>query len=160
MGGVGRAAPIIETVVTTLNPDGSVNEELAGQIAAVRARWCKLPEVTGEYDWSRSEQLLCRSWLRDGECFWQYLEGDVNYLTHGSAVPLSLELMESDMVPMDYTDTARNILQGIERNAWRRPIAYWVYKDHPGEWAGSLRGSVKRVPTDRIGHMKLVDRIG
>lgn len=143
-----------------LNPDGSVNEELAGQIAAIRARWCKLPEVTGEYDWSRSEQLLCRSWLRDGEGFWQYLEGDVAYLTHGTDVPFSLELLESDLVPMDFNDLSRGILQGIERNAWRKPVAYWVYKNHPGEHFGSFGLDLKRVVTDRIGHLKLVDRIG
>lgn len=142
-----------------LNPDGSVNEELAAQLSALHTAWRKLPEVTGEYDWARSEQLLCRSWLRDGEVFWQYLEGEVPYLTHATAVPFSLELMESDLVPIDYSD-GRNILQGIERNAWRKPVAYYVYKNHPGEVYAGFVPDLKRVDTARIGHLKLVDRIG
>lgn len=37
------------------------------------------------------------------------------------------------MVPSDFNDPARNISQGVERNAWGRPAAYYVYKQHPGD---------------------------
>src|SRR5699024_8184706 len=143
-----------------LGPDGQVNDELAEQLAELHKTWRKLPEVTGEFDWSRSEQLLCRSWLRDGASLWQYLEGDVRGLTHAMAVPFSVELMEVDMLATDLVDPRRNIVQGIERNAWNRPIAYWIYKTHPGEGFAGMSPARKRVPTDRIGHLKLVDRIG
>ncbi|MGN6384405.1 MAG: phage portal protein [Dyella sp.] len=143
-----------------LNPDGTVNEDLAKQLAELHRQWRKLPEVTGEYDWARSEQLLCRSWLRDGEVFWQYLEGEVPYLTHATPVPFSLELMESDVVPLDQYDLGSNVYQGIRRNAWGRPISYFVYKSHPGDIATGFVPAMKEVSTDRIGHLKLVDRIG
>jgi lambda family phage portal protein len=143
-----------------LNADGSLNEPLAEQLAALHAEWRKLPEVTGELDWARSEQLLCRSWLRDGDVLWQYLEGEVPYLTHSSRVPLSLELLEADLLPTDFNDPRRNILQGIERNSWGRPVGFWIYKNHPGDPFYVTTQSLKRVPTENIGHLKLIDRVG
>lgn len=143
-----------------LNADGTLNEALAEQLAALHTEWRKLPEVTGELDWARSEQLLCRSWLRDGDVLWQYLEGDVPKLTHGSRIPLSLELLEADLLPTDYNDPQRNILQGIERSAWGRPVAFWLYKNHPGDPFYITTQSLKRVPTENIGHLKLIDRVG
>lgn len=143
-----------------LNPDGSLNDDLAQQLTALHTEWRKLPEVTGELDWARSEQLLCRSWLRDGDVLWQYLEGEVPKLTHGSRIPLSLELLEADLLPVDFNDPGRNILQGIERSAWGRPVAFWVFKNHPGDPFPITTQALKRVPTENIGHLKLIDRVG
>ncbi|HEX7113204.1 MAG TPA: phage portal protein [Mizugakiibacter sp.] len=142
------------------NPDGTVNETLAAQLSAIYKTWTELPEVTGEFNWARAEQLLCRSWLRDGECLWQYLEGEVPFLTHGTDVPFSLELLEADLLPLDYDQPASNIMQGIECNAWGRPVGFWIYKNHPGEPNIGWVPQIKRVSTDLIGHLKLVDRIG
>ncbi|WP_038896817.1 phage portal protein, partial [Xanthomonas vasicola] len=62
--------------------------------------------------------------------------GAVPYLEHGGGVPYSIEMLEADLVPLDFNDPARNILQGVERNAWGRPVAYHVYKQHPGDPLG------------------------
>ena len=143
-----------------LNPDGTINIDLQKQLAELHREWRKQPEVTGEYNWARSEQLLCRTWLRDGEGFFQYLEGNVQYLQHGTRVPLSLELLEPDFVPSTLDDPGNNVLQGVQCNAWGKPTNYYVYLTHPGEMfmGSSLR--MKVVPTERMGHIKYVDRIG
>lgn len=64
------------------------------------------------------------------------------------------------MLPIDYNDPGRGISQGIEVDAWNRPQAYWLYKTHPGAPYSGLRPELKRVATDRIGHIKLTDRLG
>lgn len=138
---------------------GEINNDLAGQLSALWEMWSALPEVTGELDRARSEQLLCRSWMRDGDCFWQYVEGNVKSLTHGSVVPFSLELLESDMCPIDYNDPSRNVLQGVQCDAWGRPQRYGMYKSHPGEPYAPMP-ELKWVDTAQIGHIKLIDRIG
>jgi lambda family phage portal protein len=74
-------------------------------------------------------------------------------------VPFSLEYLETDMVPMDFNDPARNIVQGVQANAWNRPTAYWVYKSHPGARL-SQYPDLKSIPTANIGHIKLIDRFG
>ena len=139
--------------------DGNVLEAEARVLSELWEAWSRAPEVTGEFNRARAEQLACRSWFRDGEALCQYVEGNVAGLTHATAVPFSLEYLESDMVPVDYTDPSRNIVQGVQCNAWNRPTTYYVYKSHPG---ARLVGfpDLKAVPTNAIGHIKLVDRFG
>ena len=139
--------------------NGVVLESLAQQITDLYETWSRAPEVTGELNRARAEQLAARSWFRDGETLCQYVEGNVPGLTHGSAVPFSLEYLETDMVLMDFNDPARNIVQGVQCDAWNRPKTYWVYKSHPGARMSAFP-ELKPVPTSQIGHIKTVDRFG
>lgn len=140
-------------------PDGTIDTALATQLTELYESWSELPEVTGELNRARAEQLMCRSWCRDGEVFCQYVEGNVSGLVHGSAVPFSLELLESDMCPIDYNDPGKGILQGIDCDAWGRPRRYGMYKTHPGEPYAPMP-ELKWLDTSQIGHVKVIDRIG
>ena len=141
--------------------DGTIHEAYAATLRTLWADHNKAPEVTGRHTGAKVQRLQCLTWLRDGEAFAQELVGPVPGLIHGSAVPLSLELFEPDLVPYSYQDGTR-IFQGIERNAWGRPVGFWVLKRHPGEGAAALYGSgdLKRIPADRVHHIALLDRIG
>lgn len=141
------------------DPQGIVLDDLAQQLTDLWETWSRAPEVTGELNRARAEQLACRSWFRDGEALCQYVEGNVPKLTHGSAVPFSLEYLETDMVPMDFNDPTRNIVQGVQADAWGRPQTYWVYKTHPGARLSAFP-ELKPVSTSNIGHIKLIDRFG
>lgn len=141
-----------------LDANGDVDQETAKLLDAAWQQWSRQPEVTGEFNRARSEQLICRTWMRDGEALWQYLEGSVAKLTHNTSVPLSMELLEPDLLPIDYNEPLKNIIQGIEIDAWGRPQGYWLYKEHPGDPFVAMP-TLKRLSTDRIGHVKLVDRI-
>jgi lambda family phage portal protein len=105
---------------------------------------------------------MVQSWIRDGEAFAQKLSGPVRFLDHGTRVPLSLELIESDLIPFDYHDETRAIRQGVELNTWGQPVAYWVYKGHPNDDNNFLLSArdLKRIPADSLLHLSLVDRIG
>lgn len=142
-------------------PDGQVDEGLAQQLADLWDDWCKLPEVTGEFDWPRAQRMLARSWFRDGEVFYQHLRGNVPYLSHGTLVPYSIEMLEADFVPLEYSDEQLGIVQGIECNAWKRPVAFHVFRNHPGDPRSftSFRDNTKRVLAADVEHIKLVDRI-
>lgn len=135
-----------------------VNRELAQQLRDLWDEWWDRPEVTWQHDFGKCQQLLAGSWFRDGEAFWQQLSGPVAMLDHGTSVPFSLELLEADLVPLDLDDDKRNILQGVERNAWGRHVAYHVYKQHPGDgryWTMDT----KRVSADQMRQLALLDRI-
>lgn len=149
----------INIVPTPRDADGNVVESVVDQIMPLYQAWAKRPEVTWMHDWPSVQRLLGRTWLRDGEAFAQELRGFVPFLEHGSAVPFSLELLEPDMVPLDMDDSARGILQGVERSAWGRAVAYYVYKQHPGD-ASVFAPETKRVSADLIRHVRTVDRIG
>lgn len=149
----------INIVPTPRDAEGNVVESVVDQIMPLYQAWAKRPEVTWMHDWPSVQRLLARTWLRDGEAFAQEVRGFVPFLEHGSAIPFSLELMEPDLVPLDLDDSARRILQGVERNAWGRAVAFHVYKQHPGD-AAVLRPETKRVSADLIRHVRTIDRIG
>lgn len=142
--------------------DGTIQEELARDLSAAWQQWMLRPEVTWTMDWPAVQRLLFRSWVRDGEVLVQRLMGTVPLLDHGTTVPYSLELIECDQLPIDFYRTEPDVQQGIELNAWGRPRAYYLYKEHPGDHRGRHWAStdVKRVPAARMLHLALRDRIG
>ena len=149
----------INIVPAPRDADGNVVESLVDQIMPLYQAWAKRPEVTWMHDWASAQRLLARTWLRDGEAFAQELRGPVPFLEHGSSVPFSLELIEPDMIPLDLNDSTRRIMHGVERNAWGRPVAYHVYRRHPGD-PGVYVPDTKRVQADLIRHLRTTDRIG
>lgn len=167
------AVSIIETLKTRLVGRGTYVEPMAmtrgGELHADLNRairrawrdWKRNPDVTGEYAGVELERIVIGSWLRDGEVFIQHIGPD-SRLGFDRSIQYSLELIESDLVPFD---TLRdNVIHGVEKNTWGRPTAYWFYKDHPGNHAPfrmmALDLDTKRVPADRITHLKLTNRIG
>lgn len=141
------------------NADGSINDELARQILDLYKDWQICPEVTRQHDWPSAQRLLARSWMRDGEVFSQMLAGNMTTLNHGTKVPFSLELLEADYVPFQLQSSApATISQGIETNAWGAPVGYHVLLDDPAG-GSSLSGRTKRIPADRMLHIKNVHRI-
>lgn len=141
--------------------DGKTLTDFADELMLLFRDWSRRPEVTWQHDWGAMCRRAFRVMARDGEGFAQHLLGAVNGLQHGTRVPYSIELLEADLVPMDYDDEARGIRQGVERNAWGRPTGYHVYKQHPGENAIlTLQGmGTKRVPADRLSHFSFRDRL-
>lgn len=139
---------------------GEIHQDLAKQIDALFSDWSKKPEVTWRNDWASTQRLAARSWFRDGEMFTRMHFGEARGLDHGTRVPLSLELMEADTVPMDYNaDNGPIVVAGIEVNGWGRPVAYYFQKaTQSSNYA--LRSDLRRVNAAEILHPMLADRIG
>lgn len=146
--------------------DGSIHTQYRDALNEAFRDWCKRPEVTWTHSWSKAQRLTARTWFRDGEAFAQRIVGFVPLLDHGTRVPYSLELLEPDFVPMDYSDESKGIRQGIERDAWGRKRRYAVYKRHPGDFMGGgtasymVEAEMKWIPADRMLHVAQLDRIG
>ena len=142
-----------------LRLDGSLHKEFAAQISALWAEWSIRPDVTGMYTRPEAERMLLRSALRDGEVFVQLVRGTVPGLTHGSRIPLSLELLEADFVPVNQNSNAGQLIrQGIIMNAWGRPTAYTVYKNHPANGFG-LPADLKTVSAENMLHIAMRKRL-
>lgn len=142
--------------------DGSIHQEYAAALRAAYREWAIRPEVTRKHTWAKVQRLMCSTWLRDGESFAQEVLGTSGY-AFPSRVPFALEMFEADLVPYDYEVLPR-VEQGIERNAWGQPVAYFVHKHHPAEGIGPglsfSTQDLKRVPAERVRHIALLDRIG
>lgn len=148
----------IDVIPAPRLPGGEVDAGLAQALRDLWDDWWDRPEVTWTHDFGKCQQLLARSLYRDGESFFQTLAGPVPGLDHGSLVPFSIELIEADLLPLDFNDAKRGILQGVERNAWGRRLAYHVFKGHPGD-PGMWATETKRVPAEFLHHIALLDRI-
>jgi lambda family phage portal protein len=143
-----------------LGYDGTINVAFAAQIKALWGEWSLKPEASGELSRPQMERLVCRTWLRDGEALAQMLMGKVPGYDHLHGVPFALELLEPDYLPIEYTDLSKGIVQGIERNAWRRKRAYHLLKSHPGDQRGVFAQNTKRVPAEQMIHIAHRKRIG
>jgi lambda family phage portal protein len=141
--------------------DGTVHTAFAAAIKSLWAEWSLSPETSGELTRPQMERLVCRTWLRDGEALGQMLMGKVPGYTHLHGVPFAIELLEPDYLPIDYVDYSAGIVQGIERDNWRRVKAYHLLDGHPGAMIGQKWASnTKRVPADRVIHIANRKRIG
>lgn len=141
--------------------DGTIHTEYAAALSEAYRDWSKCPEVTWKHSWAKCQRLAARTWFRDGEVFSQRLGGATPGLEHGTRVPYSIELIEPDLLPLDYDDESKGIRQSIQRNAWGRPTGFWVFKRRPDEVA-SLRSSadMKFIPAGAMLHAAHTDRIG
>jgi lambda family phage portal protein len=140
--------------------NGDLAKPVNDKLMELWEEWVRFPEVTWECHWNHMLRLLARHWFRDGEVLVKHIEGTSNTIDHGTLVPYSLEMIEADFLPFDLTDTKKKIIHGVEKNAWRRPRAYHLYKEHPGD-AHTLvtKFDTKRFPAEKILHLKISKRI-
>jgi lambda family phage portal protein len=80
----------------------------------------------------------------------------------GLTVPLQLQLLEGEHLDslrdVVQSDGSR-IVQGVEHDLLGRRVAYWLLRDHPGDYQVTLRES-SRVPATEVLHLFRVERKG
>ena len=149
--------------------------DLNRHVAELYREWAIRPETTRQCSLGKAQRLGARSWMRDGECFIQHLDGNVSGLEHSTAVPYSFELLEADLVPMtlrQVTIDGKFLRYGVLVDEWGKPEEYIVLLRHPGDGMFGFFGQVrsgsrtavsatdtKRVPAHDISHIKHVKRI-
>jgi lambda family phage portal protein len=118
--------------------------------------------TAGRLCFSDIERLLVRSLVESGEVLIRIVRRSFG----GSPIPLALEIIESDQLCDDYSvgqGTGGKIRMGVEVDDWQRPIGYWLYPYHPGDYQFSQSyadGRLLRIPADEILHLFLCDRPG
>lgn len=151
-----RVAPMVRT------RDGRLAEDFNDRLSELWTEWGQEPETTGEWAFPTVERMVARCMFRDGEIFVQKVI-DSRYPHKIPDLRIALELIEADFVPFDYQDVARNILHGIENNQWNRPVAYHLWKNHPGDplspTSFAREGDLKRVPASDMLHVKFSRRL-
>lgn len=131
--------------------------DLNRQLAELWAEFWAAPEVTGELPGPEMERMVCRSWLRDGEVFAQHVTKAI--APFGTRIPYALEWLESDFVPFDLTDPKRNIVHGVQKDGWGRPVGYHVYRQHPGSTVFTTNNfDTVWLPAENALHLKFVRR--
>lgn len=94
-----------------------------------------------------------------------FAAGDVFVRIHRSgrgAVPLSLEVIESERMADEWEAPNYNgnlVRQGVEVDAYHRPVAYWYHTTHPGDPRRQLQqDQLIRVPAEDIIHLRSIER--
>lgn len=141
--------------------DGKLAEDFNDSLGELWTKWGQDPETTGELAFPSVERLVARCMFRDGEIFVQKVI-DGRY-PHRTDLRLALELIEADFCPFDYQDISRNVLHGVENNAWNRATAFWLWKNHPGDPLNlsimPRAEDLKRVPASDMLHIKFSRRL-
>lgn len=93
-------------------------------------------DADGVLDAYGLQTLATRSLLDSGEVF---MRRRPRSLALPLSAPVQFQLIEADFVPLFDADvwpglpSGNTIRQGIERNKYGRRIAYWMYREHPGD---------------------------
>lgn len=117
-------------------------------------RWCKVCDADGVLDFYGLQALAWREWHEAGEIFIRLRK---RRTVDGLPVPLQIQIIEAEHCPADlYTTTSsgNEVRAGIEFNAIGKRVAYWMYREHPGEYVQNFKGSeLVRVPAEDILHV-------
>lgn len=138
-----------------MNRDGEIDAEFNKQILKLFKDWSRKPETTQQYSWAKTQRMVARAWLRDGEALSKAVAGNIPSLSHGTRVPFSIELLEADHIA-DLSDDER-LIQGVEVNGWSQPIYYHLYDQHPSD-THFYNMKTRRVNAAVIDHVKFADR--
>jgi lambda family phage portal protein len=112
--------------------------------------WCT---VDGRHSFAEVQSMAAENEVVDGEFIVRLVRGFDN--PHGFA----LELIDPDQLDhtLNILDTGRgtSIRMGVEVDKWRRPVTYWVLKQHPSE-----RGArdYHQIPAADIVHLYVASR--
>ena len=130
------------------------------------AKWVKAADADGVLNFYGLQSLAVRAWLESGEVFIRRRMRSRG--ADGLPVPMQIQLIEADQVPMLDAETyaglpTGNVIRsGIEFDRRGRRVAYWMFRQHPGErQTGNVDPSrLLRVPAAEVIHMFEPKRIG
>ncbi|MFD1627660.1 phage portal protein [Azospirillum griseum] len=123
--------------------------------------WTEFADADGVLDFYGLQALAVQEWVEGGECFARLRP---RRPSDGLPVPLQVQLIEPEQVPLDHTTIVtggNSVVQGIERDSVGRRAAYWMHRQHPGEWVlGNGDSSLVRVLASEVLHLYHPTRAG
>lgn len=114
-----------------------------------------VPELDwdGNTDFYGQQTMISNAVFSDGECLAMFRPRN---RFADLAVPLQVQLLEADHLDVTYSTTLPNgnkVRMGIEHNKIGKRVAYWLYRDHPGEMYMDNNGTRIRVRASEIMHI-------
>ena len=118
-----------------------------------------LCDATGRHNLYGLQNLVLRTVAESGECL------VVQEIVPSQTIPIALRVLEPDHLDVSkdaYQVNGNRVIDGIEFSPAGKPVAYYIFPDHPGDrvqFRDNYRDSV-RVPADKVAHIFRQDRPG
>ncbi len=140
------------------HPDRNIRDGLH----AAWLDWIEESDPEGVGDYYEQQCLAVRAIFESGEVF---LRKHRRRLNDGPDVPLQIQVLEADHVPLAenrMSPVGNQVMAGIEFDLSGRRVAYHMYREHPGEFLAQRprSGELVRVPASEILHLFVRQRPG
>ncbi len=135
------------------DPSGTTDGLANNAIKAAWKEWSgrEYCTMSGESCWREVEGLALRSTARDGGVIVREIKGAPSKFGY------AIDVIEIDLLDINYNMALPNggdIRFGIERNQWKRPVAFHLLAYHPGDNHIPMVGRQRiRVPAEEIIHL-------
>lgn len=133
------------------DPNGNLDTVANVRIETAWAKWGRMgsPTIDGCHSWLSAQNIAAETVARDGNFMVRMHRGPAF-----GEFGFQLQPLEIDYLDIETNLTLPNgagIMMGVECDAFKRPVAYHLFREHPGE---TLRGGLSRikirVPADEI----------
>lgn len=153
---------VANAVGAGVKPSSLVEDQaLKDKIQRTWSAWTDEADADGLTDFYGLQALAVRAMFEAGECFIRFRP---RRLEDGLTVPLQLQLLEAEMLPLSKTEigaSGNQVRCGIEFDAIGRRVAYHFYRNHPGDsTVVQNQGEIVRVPASEILHIYRPQRPG
>lgn len=140
------------------DPAGTLDKLANDHVITAWKEWTNRANCTpsGRYCWREVEGLALRRAACDGGILVRILRGWDNPFS------FSVQPLEMDHLDMEYNMNYPNgtsIRFGIEFDAWKKPVAFHLFKQHPGDQQSNSRQR-ERIPASDILHIFWSERPG
>lgn len=137
--------------------DADLNKELAARWLT----WTDECDSEGLFDFYGMQALACGSMITNGD---QFTRLRARRPEDGLSVPLQLQSLTSDFCPVEKTEMLSGgnyIVNGVEFNSIGRRVAFWLYREHPGDMMmRRYDNQPVRVPAEEVIHLARIREAG
>lgn len=171
------ACGVVETIATAIIGCGinaqSMVEDVEGRdfemINDARDKvwneWCESCDINGELTFSEIQFLSLREIVEAGEVLIRLVPVGLTQGGIPRPVPLALEMIDADRLALDrdtwaYRETGNRVIRGIEMDERGKPLAYWIYPEHPNSPYIAKNRVPDRIDASEILHLYRKDRVG
>lgn len=150
-------------------PEGDDIEDVNDVRDKLFSDWCEVCDVNGRMTFSEIQSLAMREIVEAGEVLIRLVRTPgKTYRGITRPVPLALEMIEADRLALErdtyktgYAPDSKNrIIRGVELDELGKPVAYWIYPQHPSTPYTVGNQIPIRVPANEILHLYRCDRVG
>jgi lambda family phage portal protein len=135
---------------------------------AVWSDWCEVCDINGKLNFAEIQALCMREIVEAGEVLVKIVKTPgKTYRGITRPVSLALEVIEADRLSLE-RDTYKaggirnnnRIVRGVEIDELGKPVAYWIYKQHPNSPYVVGNQVPERIDAKDILHLFRMDRVG